>query len=49
MNRLSWDTTAPRRPNGRRLSKPGPEHDVVEASSVILPIPWDKLRRVTPY
>lgn len=49
MNRLSWDTTAPRRPNGKRFPTPGPEHDIVEACSVILPIPWEKLRRVTPY
>jgi hypothetical protein len=49
MNRLSWDTTAPRRPTGKRVSaSPRPEGDgLVEAEAELIRVAWDKPHRIT--
>jgi len=50
MNRLSWDSTAPRRPTGTRTSaQPRPELDVVEAEANLIRIAWDKRNRIAPF
>ena len=50
MNRLSWDSTAPRRPSGKRPSaQPRPELDVVEAEAELIRIAWDKPNRIAPF
>ncbi len=49
MNRLSWDTTAPRRPTGKRpTASPRPE-SIVEAEAELIRIAWDKPQRVVPF
>ena len=46
MNRLSWDTTAPRRPNGKRTAaEPRPELGLVEAEAELIRVAWDKPNR----
>jgi hypothetical protein len=47
MNRLSWDTTAPRRPSGKRAAQPRPEFGVVEAEAELIRVAWDKPHRVS--
>jgi hypothetical protein len=50
MNRLSWDSTAPRRPNGKRtIAQPRPELGVVEAEAELIRIAWDKPNRISPF
>ena len=49
MNRLSWDTTAPRRPNGKRHWQPRPEDGVVEAEAELIRVAWDKPNRIAPF
>lgn len=56
MNRISWDSTAPRRPTGARRSSasPRPEHDgvgegLVEAEAELIHVAWDRTRRVGPF
>jgi hypothetical protein len=51
MNRLSWDTTAPRRPTGKRVSaSPRPEGDgLVEAEAELIRVAWDKPHRITNF
>jgi hypothetical protein len=50
MNRLSWDTTAPRRPNGKRsTAQPRPEMGVVEAEAELIRVAWDKPSRISPF
>jgi hypothetical protein len=50
MNRLSWDSTAPRRPNGKRwTAQPRPEMGVVEAEAELIRVAWDKPTRITPF
>jgi hypothetical protein len=44
MNRLSWDTTAPRRPQRVRDHKP--EQREFEGESDILRPGWNELRRI---
>jgi len=44
MNRISWDTTAPRRP--ARVREPRPEQRGLDAESDILRPGWDELRKV---
>jgi hypothetical protein len=49
MNRLSWDTTAPRR-LGRRPSadhQPRPEFGLVEAEAELIRSAWQKPQRVS--
>jgi hypothetical protein len=48
MNRLSWDTTAPRRLVGKRAAQPRPELGLVEAEAELLRVAWDKPYRVGP-
>jgi len=51
MNRLSWDTTAPRRPNGNRTAaQPRPEElGLVESEADLIRVAWDKPRRISPF
>jgi len=50
MNRLSWDSTAPRRLNGkRRAGEPRPENDLVEAEAELIRVAWDKPHRITGF
>lgn len=50
MNRLSWDSTAPRRPNGKRTAtQPRPEGDLVAAEAELIRIAWDKPHRITSF
>jgi hypothetical protein len=50
MNRLSWDTTAPRRPNGkRRAATPRPELGAVEEEAELIRVAWDRPQRVVPF
>jgi hypothetical protein len=51
MNRLSWDTTAPRRPNGKRTAaQPRPEEvGLLESEAELVRIAWDKRHRIAPF
>lgn len=49
MNRLSWDTTAPRRPRGKQAAQPRPELGIVEAEADLVRIAWDKRNRISPF
>jgi hypothetical protein len=50
MNRLSWDSTAPRRPNGKRQSaQPRPELGMVEEEAELIRVAWDKPNRIAPF
>ena len=51
MNRLSWDSTAPRRPNGHRTAaQPRPEElGLVESEAELIRVAWDKPRRIGPF
>ncbi|MFL5955804.1 MAG: hypothetical protein ACJ76I_17050 [Gaiellaceae bacterium] len=52
MNRLSWDTTAPRRLNGKRTAahpRPEGEGDLVDAAAELIHVAWDKPHRITPF
>lgn len=43
MNRLSWDTTAPRRPSGKRAPQPRPEEmGLVDAEAELIRVAWSK-------
>jgi hypothetical protein len=49
MNRLSWDTTAPRRLTGKRpTAGPRPE-TALEAEADLIRIAWDKPHRISPF
>jgi hypothetical protein len=49
MNRLSWDTTAPRRLTGKRRSAgPRPE-TALEAEADLIRIAWAKPHRISPF
>lgn len=46
MNRLSWDTTAPRRPGGKRAPQPRPEEmGLIEAEADLIRVAWSKPQR----
>ena len=46
MNRLSWDTTAPRRLSGKRALKARPEEmGLVEAEAELIRVAWSKPHR----
>lgn len=46
MNRLSWDTTAPRRPLGKRTPQPRPEEmGLVEAEADLIRAAWARPHR----
>ena len=50
MNRLSWDTTAPRRPSGQRTApSPRPEDGLVEEKADLIRVAWDKPHRIAPF
>ena len=49
MNRLSWDTTAPRRPTGKRLSPSQRPDDLVEAEAELIRVAWAKPQRIAPF
>ena len=49
MNRLSWDTTAPRRLTGKRLSPAPRPEDIVEAEAELIRVAWDKPQRIAPF
>ena len=51
MNRLSWDTTAPRRLNGKgTATQPRPEElGLVESEADLIRVAWDKPRRIGPF
>jgi hypothetical protein len=44
MNRLSWDTTAPRRPTARRTGSPQPrsEDALVTAEADLIRVAWQQ-------
>jgi hypothetical protein len=46
MNRLSWDSTAPNRPNKRSTRDPRPDQRGLEADAELLQVAWDELRRI---
>jgi hypothetical protein len=48
MNRLSGDTTAPRRPGGKRSPQPRPEGmGLVEAEAELIRVAWAKPHRLS--
>jgi hypothetical protein len=50
MNRLSWDSTAPRRLNGKRIAaQPRPELDLVESEAELIRVAWEKPYRIAPF
>ena len=50
MNRLSWDSTAPRRPSGERTSpQPRAEDGLVAEEAALVRIAWDKPQRISPF
>jgi hypothetical protein len=49
MNRLSWDTTAPRRLTGKRSAQPRPELGVVEEEAELVRVAWDRRNRISGF
>jgi hypothetical protein len=50
MNRLSWDTTAPRRLTGKRSApQPRPEDAAVAAEAELIRATWDQLNRIITF
>ncbi len=50
MNRLSWDTTAPRRLNRKASSgQSRPELGLVEAEAELIRVAWQKPQRVNGF
>lgn len=50
MNRLSWDTTAPRRLSGKRTAAQRPEElGLLESEAELIRIAWDKPHRIGPF
>ncbi len=50
MNRLSWDTTAPRRPDGTRTSpQPRAEDGLLAEEADLIRVAWDRPQRITPF
>ncbi len=50
MNRLSWDTTAPRRPSRERTNpQPRDEDGLVAEEADLIRIAWDKPKRISPF
>jgi hypothetical protein len=48
MNRISWDTTAPRRPTGRRTSpQPRAEDALLAEEADLIRVAWDKHQRIS--
>jgi hypothetical protein len=51
MNRLSWDSTAPRRPSAKRTPspQPRPEDAAVAAEAELIRVAWSQPGRVTGF
>jgi len=49
MNRLSWDTTAPRRPNRKQSAQSRPEPGLIEAEAELIRVAWEKPHRVNGF
>jgi hypothetical protein len=50
MNRLSWDTTAPRRPTGKRAAlQPRPEDAGVSEAADLIRAGLDRAQRIAPF
>lgn len=50
MNRLSWDTTAPRRLNRKQSAgQSRPEFGLVEAEAELIRVAWQKPHRVNGF
>jgi hypothetical protein len=50
MNRLSWDTTAPRRLTGKRATPQlRPEDGLVAAEAELVRVAWDQRNRITTF
>jgi hypothetical protein len=49
INRLSWDTTAPRKPKPRRAPAEEPDMGLLEAEAELVRVAWDKRRRLTSF
>jgi hypothetical protein len=50
MNRLSWDTTAPRRVTGKRTAAERPaDLGLIEAEAELIRVAWDKPHRVNGF
>jgi len=51
MNRLSWDSTAPRRLNGnkRKPAQPRPEVGLLDSEAELIRVAWDKPQRISPF
>ena len=49
MNRLSWDTTAPRRLTGKRQPANQRPETAIESEAELIHVAWDKPRRITPF
>jgi hypothetical protein len=47
MNRLSWDSTAPRRPTGKRANRhPRTDEGLLEAEAELIRVAWEKPQRI---
>lgn len=49
MNRLSWDSTAPRRTTGKRLSANPRPDSAVEEEAELIRVAWAKPQRISPF
>jgi hypothetical protein len=49
MNRLSWDTTAPRRLTGKRRSEGYRPETMLEAEAELIRVAWAKPQRISPF
>ncbi|HZT91979.1 MAG TPA: hypothetical protein VFA05_08075 [Gaiellaceae bacterium] len=49
INRLSWDTTAPRKPTKRRPREEPVDMGLLEAEAELIRVAWDKRRRLMSY
>jgi hypothetical protein len=50
MNRLSWDSTAPRRLDGKRKATgPRPETGLIESEAELIRVAWEKPTRIGPF
>ena len=48
MNRLSWDSTAPRRPSGKRAPQPRPEDmGLLDAEAELIRVAWSRPHRLS--
>jgi hypothetical protein len=46
MNRLSWDSTAPRRPTAKRATRSRPDElGLLDENAELVRVPWARLHR----